>query len=216
MPAPADHDHVGLKTFRFSEDSFYRRFVQDFDFDVRPAARKRPPCTLGRPLGATIQRCQQNRPPVLRPGSSRTDRPDARPGRPRKVHRGRDGRLGAAGSVCRHQNTKLSLCRHAVYSLRSHRGVNRIVPSSGCRSRQGPSVVRDEHGAEGATEYCVSGRCPATRRTNDDQVGLLFLRNPDNLRARRSSGDENLCFTPTARLGRNCLEQMVASCCRSL
>jgi hypothetical protein len=38
MPAPADHDHIGLKTFGLAENALNRRLVRDFDFDLGPAA----------------------------------------------------------------------------------------------------------------------------------------------------------------------------------
>ena len=108
MPAPADHDHIGLKAFGFAENCLNRGLVQDFSFDVGPAAREGAPCTLRRLLGSLIERAQQNRSTILRPATPRADYPDAGPIRPWKVQRGRDGGLAVAGSVCRHEDTKLS------------------------------------------------------------------------------------------------------------
>lgn len=55
MTAPADHDHIGLKTFGLAGNSLDWRFVQKVDFDVGPAARKGAPCTLGRLLSAHVE-----------------------------------------------------------------------------------------------------------------------------------------------------------------
>ena len=70
MPAPADHDHIGLKTFGFAENSLNWGLVQDFNFDVGPAARECPPCALRRLLGAAIERASTESTVCTPPGFS--------------------------------------------------------------------------------------------------------------------------------------------------
>jgi hypothetical protein len=113
MTSPTQYDDVRRESIGFGENSFNRRVVHDHYFDIGPALREHPPCTFGCHLCVSIERFQENRPPVFRP---RNDRPNARASRPGKTCGSGDRRSSLLRAISRNQHPKLCASSHTVDS----------------------------------------------------------------------------------------------------